>query len=216
MEQRKSTPVDWVGKELLGFVINAGFSDENSEKIVSWLSGLHEVAPEGMYLMKREGLHITVLDWVAPLFEYGGVDKRELFQELKATYEPAFRRITEAMAPFEVHFGEVRVTSGTIILVGRDNGQFQALREKFLQSVSLPAGGKQPPNIIHSSLARFTPPAIDLGPIEEYVSSHPLTITQHVSAFRLIEARDGTMQDFVVLDSYPLEGVIKWAYDYSE
>lgn len=203
MEHRLSSPVDWIEEKFLGFVINAGFSDDNSAQITSWLAGLKAAAPEGIYTMNPKGLHITVLDWVAPLFEYDGIDKRGLYNKLRSTYEPAFRQITGTMAPFEVNFDEVQVRPETIILVGRDGGQFEYLRKRFLQSVSLPAGGKLPPNIIHSSLARFVPPAIDLAPVKQYVSLTPLVFTQQVAEFRLIEARDGTMQDFDILDTYP-------------
>ena len=94
MEQLKSKPVDWVGKEHLGFVINAAFSKENTNTITAWLEGLQKVAVEGVYTMKSEGLHITVLDWVAPLFDYEGADKRRLYDELYPSYNAAFRRIT--------------------------------------------------------------------------------------------------------------------------
>ncbi len=206
MEQQKSTPADWVGKEFQGFVINAAFSDENTKKIMSWLEGLNALVAEGIYTMKPEALHITVLDWVAPLFDYGGADKRALFAKVQPSYDAAFRQFTRAMSPFEVHFSEIRVTSGTIILVGQDDGQFQTLRDEFTQKVTLPEGGKQPPNIIHSSLARFIEPAIDETPIQEYASSHPLDFSQHISAFRLVETRREPMQDFSVLDSYQLGG----------
>ena len=201
-----STPVNWVGKAHRGFVINAAFSDENTEKIMSWFDGLHALAPEGIYAMKPEGLHITVLDWVAPLFDYGGADKRALFQKLRPSYDAIFREITGAMPAFDVHFNELRVTPETIILVGQDDGQFQSLRDQFTQRVTLPEGGKQPPNIIHSSLARFIAPAIDLAPVQEYASTHPLDLTQHLSMFRLVETRREPAQDFNVLDSYILGG----------
>lgn len=182
------------------------FSDENIEKIMSWLDGLTTLATEGVYTMKSEQLHITLLDWVAPLFGYNGADKHALFEELRPAYDAAFRRVTSAMQPFDVHFNEIRVTPGTIILVGEDEGQFQTLRDQFTQSVTLPEGGKLPPNIIHSSLVRFVEPAINLGPIQEYASSHPLDFTQRVDTFRLVKTKREPMQDYDVLDTYQLGG----------
>lgn len=204
MEQLRSDPVDWVGAERLGFVINAVFSADNTSTIMSWLEGLIEIAPEGIYPMKADSLHITVLDWVAPLFDYDGVDKRELYEELYPSYDEAFRRITGGIEQFNVHFTEIRVTPGAVILVGQDAGQFQSIRRQFMDSVTRPEGGKQPPTIVHSSLVRFTPPEVELSPIQAYTASHPIDLMQPVSEFRLVETRREPMQDFSVIDTYNL------------
>ncbi len=204
MEQLKSKPVDWVGKEHLGFVVNAAFSKENTDIITKWLEGLRKVAAEGVYAMKPESLHITVLDWVAPLFDYDGEDKRKLYNELYPSYDAAFRRITDNIEPFDVHFTELPVTPGSIILVGQDEGQFQSLRQEFMNSVNFPKGGKQPPDIVHSSLARFVAPEVDLAPFEEYARDNPLDLTQRINEFRLVETQREPMQDFSIIDTYRL------------
>lgn len=206
MNETYSQPVDWVGQLHLGFVINAAFSKDNQRILSDWLAGLRQQAPEGLYAMTPEGLHITVLDWIAPLFAYSGVDKHELFKRLRPEYEQTFERITARIAPFSVTFTELRVTPGTIILTGQDDGQFSKLREAFTSSITLPEGAKAPPTIIHSSLARFVPPAVPLGPIMEYCAKHPLQIEQPIKAFRLIETRSEPMRDFTVLRSFDLTG----------
>lgn len=199
-----TTPVDWVGTEHLGYVINAAFSGENAKVITNWLDGLQQVAPEGVYPMDSKGLHITVLDWIAPLFDYGGANKKDMYRDLGPRYDAAFRYITGNMKPFDVHFTELRVTPGAIILVGQDTGEFQSLRNEFVDSVGLPEGAKEPPKIIHSTLARFIAPAIEIGPLEDYAANHSLSLTQRVEAFRLVETRREPMQDFTVLDTYKL------------
>lgn len=204
MEQTHSAPVDWVGQEHLGFVINAAFSDENARMISDWLEGLRRQVPEGIHCMESEGLHITVMDWVAPLFDYAGADKRALYESLFDSYDTTFAHITGSMQPFTVNFNEIRVTPGTVILVGQDEGQFQSLRAQFMDSVRLPEGGKQPPNIIHSSLLRFVGSAIELAPVEAYAAANPLQLIQPVNVFRLVETRREPMQDFSVLKEYRL------------
>ena len=204
MEQPKSSPVDWVGKEHLGFVINAVFSDENTSAVMNWLGGLRDVTDGGIHAMQPEGLHITVLDWIAPLFDYGGTDKRRLYEKLRPGYDAAFRPIIANMEPFDVHFTEVRVTPEAIILVGQDDGQFQFLRQGFMDAIDLPEGGKQPPSIIHSSLARFVAPEIGLTTLEGYARNNPIDFTQRIDEFRLVETRREPMQDFTILDTYRL------------
>ncbi len=204
MEKQYSTPVDWIGQEHLGFVINVAFSEENLKLITDWLAKMNQHIPKGLYAMAPKGLHITVLDWVAPLFEYNGADKRQLFEELAPDYATVFQSITNDMPPFDVHFNELRVTPGAIILIGQDNGQFASLRSRFMDNITLPEGGKQPPNIIHSSLARFIRPEIELSPVEDYVQRHPIDLSQRISEFRLVETRREPMQDFTVLDRFQL------------
>ena len=204
MERTRSQPVDWVGTNHLGFVINAAFSDANTHEITEWLHGLRQATPQGVYVMTPEGLHITVLDWVAPLFDYNGADKRALYESLYPSYDQAFRSITSTIASFAIHFTEVRVTPGAIILVGQDAGEFQSIRDQLMSAVTLPIGGKQPPNIVHSSLARFILPSIDLAPVQAYVQSNPLHLTQQITEFRLVETHREPMQDFTVLDTYQL------------
>jgi len=204
MEHPHSSPVDWVGQEHLGFVINAAFSAENASLISQWLEGLNQRVPQGIYTMPLQSLHITVLDWVAPLFDYGGADKRALYAQLYKTYEPVLRTTTDSMGTFDIQFSELKVTPGAIILVGQDDGQFAHLRDTFMNAVEMPEGGKQPPTIIHSSLARFIAPQIKLSQVEDYVIEHPLDFIQTISEFRLIETRREPMQDFSVIDNFKL------------
>jgi len=204
MEAARSKPVNWVGEEHLGFVVNTVFSPENATLITDWLRGLVRQVPEGLYTMSPEGLHITVLDWVSPLPDYHGADKRAMYEDLRKTCLPALRAITDRMRAFDVHFTSLKVTPETVLLVGQDHGQFQSLRDRFTSAVQLPAGGKQPPSIIHSSLARFVTPEIELSTVEAYAAERPLILTQRVSEFRLVETRREPMQDSTVLDRFQL------------
>lgn len=204
MERQYSEPNKFIGKRHLGFVINAAFSGENSKTISNWLDGLNQTVPEGIYTMPQESLHITVLDWIAPLFDLGGVDKRKLFEKLSPEFDQAFTDVTNGLKQFHVHFKEIRVTPGTVIVIGQDNGQFQSLRNKFMELVQYPLGSKQPPNIIHSSIVRFIEPSIDIRPVQEYATKNPLNFTQTIDGFRLIETSREPMQDFDIIKTYEL------------
>lgn len=204
MERQYSEPNKFIGKRHLGFVINAAFSGESSKTISNWLDGLNQTVPEGIYTMPQESLHITVLDWIAPLFDLGGVDKRKLFEKLSPEFDRAFTNALEGLKQFQIRFEEIRITPGTIILVGQDNGQFQKIRNGFTKSITYPQGSKQPPTIIHSSIARFAEPSVDIRPVQEYAAQKPLIFTQTVDSFRLIETTREPMQDFSVIKTYEL------------
>ena len=204
MEYLQSEPNDWVGKDKLGFVINASFSDDNAEQIAQWLKGLQSQQEAGLYCMPKLGLHITVLDWISPLLAYNGVDKRKLYESIAPEFGTALTRVTKDLKPFTIIFNGIKVSPGTIILVGHDEGQMQTLRNDFMEAIELPEGGKQPPTIVHSSIARFIEPSIQLQKVQDYVQSSPLNITQKIDSFRLIETRREPMQEFDVLKIYHL------------
>ncbi|MBL8159557.1 hypothetical protein JNJ66_03810 [Candidatus Saccharibacteria bacterium] len=207
MQPEQSTPVTWIGQEHLGYVIQTTFSDENTQLILAWLEGLRQATGDNLYFMGADQLHITVLDWVAPLFDYGGINKQELYESLKDEYAAAFRAITDSVRPFEVHFNELRVMPNTIILTGQDGGQFQSVRTQFMERVALPEGAKQPPTIIHSSLTRFIGEPVALAPYQEYVAAHPLELTQRIEDFRLVKTGREPMLTYEVIEQFQLGGV---------
>jgi hypothetical protein len=203
MEPSHSTPIDWLGASVNGFVTQATFSPDNQARIAAWLEGLKHVTPGGIHYMAGDGLHITLLDWVAPLIDYGE-DKQALYDRLYPKYDPVLTRLTVATPAFDVHFNEVRITPTTVILVGQDDGQFASLRARFTEAEPLPEKGKQPPVLIHSSLLRFIAPAIDLSPVRDYIESNPLDLVQHIDSFRLVHLIKEPMMKYEIIKTYPL------------
>lgn len=183
--------------------MNTAFSLENTQVISDLTREIEREYGEKVFVMPNKSLHITLLDWIAPLVDYEGQDKKALFSRLKSTYDSALSDILSNFAPITVRFTELKVYPSTIILLGHDEGQFQAIRDQFIDTIELLPNTKKPPTIIHSSLARFRD-AIPLAEVEEFISQKNVDITQQVDNFRLVHTTAEPMLEFEILKKYAL------------
>lgn len=70
--------------------------------------------------------------------------------------------------------------------------------------VVLLPGTKQPPTIIHCSLARFTQP-LDLNDVKDFILQESICFTQEVESFHLVHSMREPMLEFEVLKKFSLE-----------
>lgn len=191
-----------LGKPVVGSMINSCFARENVEKIVNIQNKLQQQFPQIIWNTPPESLHITLMDWIAPLVDYGE-DKQDLFQKLFPKYNSVLEEILSKEYTINVHFSELRVTPKAVILVGTDNGSFQRIRDTFMEEIDLTPGTKLPPTIIHSSLARYKAES-DLKPIEYAITQLELSFYQTVSEFRLVHETVASMIQFEIIKTYKL------------
>ena len=152
---RMTQPVDWTGTKHEGYIVNAGFSPQNTAKISEFMEYLRGLYGDAINLQIENSLHITLFDWIAPLLDYGGQDKAKLYQRVKNQYDEQLTKILAEHSPISVHFDTVEVHPTTVIIKGHDDGSFQKIRDAFVASVDILPGTKMPPEIIHSSIGRF-------------------------------------------------------------
>lgn len=196
-------PADWVEKPSLGYAMNSEFSEATNAVLTRLMQEIKAAFPDSIFCPPPDKLHITLLDWIAPLVDYDGRDKDALYAELRPIYDRAITQAMASVGPITVHFDEINLSPNTIYIVGHDQGQFARIRQYFLDHVDLLPGTKLPPQIIHSSLARFTKP-IDLVPVREFLASKTIDITETVTGFRLIRTVREPILEFDLLKRYPL------------
>lgn len=197
--------IPWLGDTCEGYVINTAFSDENAKEITTLINEIKGQFGDAVFCMPTSSLHMTLLDWIAPLETYGGRDKTKLFEELYPVYDEHFESSISRRWPIKVHFTEIRVAPSTIIIVGQDNGEFNNIRQGYLSSVDLIEGTKLPPTIIHSSIARFKQ-EIDLDRAKDFMAAKSIDFNQEVRSFRLVHTYREPMLEFKVIKEYTLEG----------
>jgi hypothetical protein len=198
-------PAAWVGQSFNAYSMNTGFSDENQQLLDDIIREIQNSFEDAVFCPPKTSLHITLLDWIAPLVDYDGQNKDELFRRIQPTYDAAMTDILSSIAPITVHFNEIHTSPNTIYIIGHDNGEFQTIRDEFLKRVSLLPGTKLPPDVVHSSLTRFTKP-ISLEPVTQFVTSKTIDFTQRVDTFRLTHATREPLLEYEVLKSYQLVG----------
>ena len=196
--------VDWLGRPCEGYVVNTTFSPNNIEIISDCINRIDKEYGSAVFCMPPSSLHITLLDWIAPLVHYDGRNKQELFRKLSPSYCAALKQILKDQKKILVTFDTINVSSTTIYLTGHDNGEFQTIRKKFLDMVVLLPGTKQPPTIIHCSLARFTQP-LDLNDVKDFILQESICFTQEVELFHLVHSMREPMLEFEVLKKFSLE-----------
>ncbi len=199
----KTYPVDWVKKSFEGYIMNTLFSDENSAQVMRLVDDISHEFGDAVHCMTKESLHITLLDWIAPLVDYDGKSKEELFTSIYNEYDGALSDILASEESFTVTFDTIHIAPTTIYISGRDDGQFERIRSKYLDSIKLLPDTKRPPDIIHSSLARFTK-ELDLSVVEAFIKHKSLDFKQTVDSFRLVHTFRQPMMEFEILKTYKL------------
>ena len=196
-------PSEWLNLERVGYVVNAGFSDENSLILDNLNSDLQTEYGDAVFSAPRHTLHITLMDWITPGYVQNGEDKDELFDDIEARYSDSLNNALKNIGKISVRFSQIRVDPSTIIILGQDDGQFQQIREKFVKNLDLIPDTKPIPNIIHSSLARFAKP-IELERVESFIDSNKIDFTQNISEFRLVRSSKQPILDFEVVKLFKL------------
>lgn len=164
---------------------------------------LHEKFSGAIWVAPRDSLHITLMDWLAPLVDYGE-DKDKLFHSVENRYIEALVEVLEGQRPIQVTFDTIEVYPAAIIVKGHDDGSYQRIREKFLEKVELLPGTKQPPKIIHATICKFLK-KIDVSEVEDFVRQvKPLRFQEGVSEFRLARESQIFMLTHEVLRRFTL------------
>ena len=153
----QSIPDKNINKSVNGYILNANFSQANVDLIATLQDELRVHFADILWFTPLEALHITLLDWIAPLVEYDE-PKDRLFSRVYSLYDMTFSSILEPIKPISVQFDSLIVTPSALIICGHDSGEFQAIRNSFTGTIELPPDTTQPPKIIHSTVARFKKP----------------------------------------------------------
>ena len=157
---------------------------------------------DAVWSAPAKALHITLFDWLAPLVDYGK-DKDELFKQIFPEYDRVVSQALKTAGPIAVTFMAVKVAPAAIFIVGHDNGQFEQIRNYFLDNVELLPDTKRPPTIIHSTIARFTK-EIELEEIEQFIENLTVSFTETIDTFRLIKETVDPLLEFEVIKEYKL------------
>lgn len=191
-----------IGKNAISYVLNVALSKENQERVTELQRKLKSLNDDAIWLSPAESLHITLMDWIAPLVDYDE-DKDELFKGVFEQYDKCLSEILNKVQPFEVTFESIIAKPKAIFIKGADRGEFNLIRSSFLDKITLMPNTKLPPKIIHFTVGRFTK-EVNLEPIERITNNLGLELTQEVSAIRLVREAKVPMLNYEVIKEYKL------------
>lgn len=194
-----------IGSEHIGYVVNTALDEQATAQVQRLQHALEARLGSGVWLTPSEALHITLLDLLAPLVDYGS-DKDELFEEHYPEYDLALRAAMSHVPKIDLSFGAAEVSESAVYFVGHDHGEFDDIRQRFLQTAQLLPATKQPPRIVHFTAARFLR-TMPLGRVEEAVRRVDTSFDTQVSGFRLVRETRCPMLEYETVANYDLSPI---------
>lgn len=181
MEKTKPSP--YVQRNFFGYTIGTFVSSGNQHVLAGLQQKFVDEFGKAMQPHAPSYLHITLLDWLAPLVDYGK-DKKQLFEEIFEEYDNAMQVAAKDIGPITINFNSVNISPEAIFIMGSDNGQYQNVRQRFLNNVKLLPNTKMPPKIIHTTVARFTK-EIPLSSLEDFAKLQTINFKEQIDYFGL-------------------------------
>ncbi len=195
---------EYLRTQATGYMVNTLLSHESQLAIAEIQDSLQDRFPTILWSTPPEALHVTLLDWLAPLVDYNQ-SKDDLYKKLFAEYDTALNDALTNIKPIEVHFNKVLVSSSAIALVADDTNihPFTTIRTRFLDSVVLLPDTKQPPTIVHSTIARFIGTAA-LDEVRMFAETLHVSVHETIKGFQLVRETELPMLAYTAIKKYPL------------
>jgi hypothetical protein len=200
----KTVVADWLEQDKVGYWVGFFLSEENQIKIDKLLKELSEELPGILWTMPPNRLHVTLFEIIMSLRDYPE-DKDELYSRQKDEIEHNLAELFSSQAPIHIKFETLEASPQTIIITGRDNGDFQKLRDIAVKRPIIQEGSRTPPDIIHSSIARYIK-SEDLGLVQNILSNYSVSLEENVQSFRLCRVYHTPMETNL-LKTYQLIGI---------
>lgn len=200
----KTVPAEYIDREALAYVLLAIPSENAKNQIMNLLNQLTAELPGVLWPMPTEQLHITLCEIIQPK-DYSH-DKEALYKLHQEQYENAPVAILSTLPKFTVTFDTIEASSQAIIIRASDSSVFNAIRAKLVENMQLPTETRTPPDITHSSIARYLK-EIDLEKVREVITRHDIKIEEEISEFKLLRTEVPPMQKYKTLKTYPLASV---------
>lgn len=167
-------------------------SHDSTNQATAIQNELQNLFGDAIWLQEPPSLHVTLMEIICDT-AYTGKSRRQYFDEWYAAYNETVKDVLSTIEPFELSFTELLVSPRAIIIKALDSEALNSIRETLLKRISLPPGTKMPPNITHSTLARFNIP-IELEKAQKLTSKISVDIHEHIAEFSLV--RDLGPPDF--------------------
>jgi len=174
-------------------------SETGQQQITSLLEKLSERLNGIIWPMPATALHITLCEIIQP--KPYVEDKAKLLKNF-----PHYERVLEealTMPPIPVTFDTIEVSPQAIIVRGRDDGTFNRVREQLAEKLPLPSETKSPPDIIHSTIARYKK-EVDVEEVKAVVASMDINFVETISEFQLLRQTAPHLLNYQIARRYPL------------
>ena len=191
------------GEEVVSYVLNSGLSYDAYSKLKPIKRKLENTYSKNITTYSKNELHVTLMDWLAPFVDYGGYNDKT-FKRIRNRYERTLEHILSRQRPITVNFKDIKVSKNAIFVLGQDDGSFARIRGRFTGAIKLLPGTKQPPEIVHFTIARYNSP-VDMEELENIVKTFDFTHREVVDKFRLVRETKVPMLEYKVVREFHLK-----------
>jgi len=138
------------GQSCSAYHVQYRFADAALEQISAIQDNIEQEFP-GLRRVPLTAIHMTVLTLLHP---EGGREADEVWGRHRAQWADGVANASASTAPFRLTLDTVAAFDAAIVLMTRQCGALQALREMLVRKLSLP-GTAGVPRIAHTSLFRY-------------------------------------------------------------
>lgn len=205
MSKARTIPSPETGRPVDGYIVIAPLSKESKHAIYAIQDNLQARFPDNKFWFPREEqLHITFAHIITPNAEYPE-DPKVIWGRIGAQARAALKSCIPDSLNIDVVFDSIETFPNSIILKGHDDGTYDKLRQDFVNNFELPDSSRRPPNIIHTTIARFYD-EMDLGQVQEYVNSLDLSFIETTTELQVIHETGLYVHKHIVLERIPGKG----------
>jgi len=198
----ETIPATYLNKPETGYFYAALLSENAQVKVSGLLQELTEELPEIIWPMPPEAMHITLCEIIQARKVYSQ-DKDTLFTDREDEYVHGAAEVLRSIPRFSVMFNRIEVSPEAIIIRTENGSAFNSIREKLLGRITLPDETKRPPNIIHSSIARYVE-AVDIERVQSVMAKYSIMLEEPITEFKLIKTLVPPLLEYEELAGYPL------------
>ncbi len=192
---------EYIGQPNLGYVLVALPSGNMQRQITDLLDKLSRQLPGIIWPMPSQQLHLTLCEIIQPK-DYSQ-DKEALYKLHQAQYENTLSQILADTSKFTVTLNTIEASPQAIIVRASDSSTFNSIRAKLVANIQLPRQTRTPPDITHSSIARYLQ-EVDLDKVQRVIARHSIVIEEEIAQFKLLKTLIPPLQEYQVLETYPL------------
>ena len=197
----KTVPANFLGDHYFGYVLLALMPDEARRQIEKLLVDLAAELPGVLWTMPSSQLHITVCEIIQP--KPYDEDRDVLYDLYKDRYEYGLAELLATTKKFTITLDTIEVSPQAVILRSSNSDYLNNLRADIVASMPLSQETRTPPDITHSSIARFIK-EVDVETVQQVIDRITPCIKIEIDELTLLKNLVMPLEKYEVIQTFPL------------
>lgn len=190
-----------IGIEDNGCAVVALLSGHAQQHIIDLLAHLASDLEGVIWAMPATSLHTTLCEIIQP--KPYAEDKHVIYESNKAKYKEVLSGVLGDYSSIDLRFNQIEVSPQAIIVRAENPGVYNEIRGQLLEKLPFPKQTKLPPDIAHSSIARFIK-EVDIETVNSVVARYKVDFTESINEFQLLYPIWPHLLHYEVVDRFPL------------